>query len=197
MYFDHPYKNKLDLNLAITSTVRPFEIVLENPHIIKDNQIKVLALNKGPNNVVLSSKYTNRDSESYIQALGQLVINFSKIVPHGLLVFFPSYKALDIATDNWKKTNLWKQIGDAKSIFVESKGAKECNDTVAKYYERIKDRKYNGAIMFAVCRGKVSEGIDFADNNGRAVIITGLPFPLYLDPRVILKRQYLDENKMV
>jgi regulator of telomere elongation helicase 1 len=30
--------------------------------------------------------------------------------------------------------------------------------------------------MFAVCRGKISEGIDFADNNGRGVIITGLPF---------------------
>lgn len=51
--------------------------------------------------------------------------------------------------------------------------------------------------MFAVCRGKISEGIDFADNNGRAVIITGLPFPLYVDPRVILKRQFLDENKAV
>lgn len=49
--------------------------------------------------------------------------------------------------------------------------------------------------MFAVCRGKISEGIDFNDNNGRAVIVTGLPFPLYTDPRVILKRQYLDENK--
>jgi regulator of telomere elongation helicase 1 len=85
---------------------RPFEIVLENPHIIKENQIKVLALSKGPDNVVLSSKYTNRDSESYMQALGQLVINFSKIVPHGLLVFFPSYKALEIATEHWKVSSL-------------------------------------------------------------------------------------------
>ena len=176
---------------------RPFEIVLENPHIIKDTQIKVLALSKGPENVLLSSKYTNRDSESYVQALGQLIINFSKIVPHGVLVFFPSYKALEIATDYWKKNSLWKHIGDSKSIFVESKGAKECNETVAKYYERIKDARYNGAIMFAVCRGKISEGIDFADNNGRAVIITGLPFPLFIDPRVVLKRQYLDETKMV
>ncbi len=51
--------------------------------------------------------------------------------------------------------------------------------------------------MFAVCRGKISEGIDFADDNGRAVIVTGLPFPLITDPRVKLKRQYLDENKTV
>ncbi len=156
-----------------------------------------MAIPKGPNNAVLSSKYTNRDSETYIQSLGQLIINFSKIIPHGILVFFPSYRALEIATDYWKKSNMWKQIGDAKSIFIESKGSKECNDTVLKYYERIKDKRYNGAIMLAVCRGKISEGIDFADNNGRAVIITGLPFPLFTDPRVVLKRQYLDENRNV
>ena len=156
-----------------------------------------MALAKGPNNVVLSSKYTNRDSESYLQALGQLVINFCKVVPHGVLVFFPSYKLLETTSDYWRRNNQWKQIGDAKSIFTESKGAKECSETVAKYYERIKDKKYNGAVFFAVCRGKVSEGIDFADNNGRAVIVTGLPYPLYNDPRVMLKRQYLDENKPV
>ena len=28
----------------------------------------------------------------------------------------------------------------------------------------------DGALFFAVCRGKVSEGLDFADNNARAVI---------------------------
>jgi len=27
-----------------------------------------------------------------------------------------------------------------------------------------------GALFFAVCRGKVSEGLDFSDNNARAVI---------------------------
>ena len=33
-----------------------------------------------------------------------------------------------------------------------------------------------GAIFFAVCRGKVSEGLDFADAAGRAVVITGIPY---------------------
>lgn len=47
----------------------------------------------------------------------------------------------------------------------------------------------------AVCRGKVSEGLDFANANGRAVIITGLPFPPLKDPRVMLKQRYLEENK--
>ena len=46
----------------------------------------------------------------------------------------------------------------------------------------------------AVCRGKVAEGLDFADDNGRAVLITGLPYPPFKDARVELKRQFLDEQ---
>lgn len=42
---------------------------------------------------------------------------------------------------------------------------------------------------------QVSEGLDFSDINGRAVVITGLPYPPYLDPKVVLKMQYLDEMK--
>ncbi len=37
----------------------------------------------------------------------------------------------------------------------------------------VSDPLRSGAAFFAVCRGKVSEGIDFADRAGRAVIITG------------------------
>lgn len=42
---------------------------------------------------------------------------------------------------------------------------------------------------------QVSEGLDFADNNGRAVVITGLPFPPRMDPRVVLKMQFLDDDR--
>ena len=45
------------------------------------------------------------------------------------------------------------------------------------------------------CCLQVSEGLDFSDINGRAVVITGLPYPPYLDPKVVLKMQYLDEMK--
>lgn len=68
--------------------------------------------------------------------------------------------------------------------------------TMNEYYEKIRDPSCRGAIFLAVCRGKVSEGLDFADANGRAVLITGLPFPPLMDPRVILKKKYLEENKL-
>ena len=46
--------------------------------------------------------------------------------------------------------------------------------------------------MMGVCRGRMSEGLDFSDNAARMVIIIGIPFPQMYEPKVILKRNYLD-----
>jgi regulator of telomere elongation helicase 1 len=43
-----------------------------------------------------------------------------------------------------------------------------------------------------VCRGRISEGLDFSDNAARMVIIIGIPYPQMNDSRVILKKHYLD-----
>lgn len=54
------------------------------------------------------------------------------------------------------------------------------NTTMAKY---TKEAKTKGAILCCVCRGKVSEGIDFADEMARAVVLIGIPFPAVADQR--------------
>ncbi|XP_058098589.1 uncharacterized protein LOC131243331 isoform X2 [Magnolia sinica] len=53
----------------------------------------------------------------------------------------------------------------------------------------------NGAAFLAVCRGKVSEGIDFSDENARVVVIVGIPFPNKSDIQVVLKKRYNDTYK--
>lgn len=45
-----------------------------------------------------------------------------------------------------------------------------------------------------VCRGRISEGLDFSDKAARAVIIVGIPYPQMTDPKVILKKEYLDQR---
>src|SRR5688572_30383135 len=52
-----------------------------------------------------------------------------------------------------------------------------------------------GAIFFAVCRGKSSEGIDFSDADGRGVILTGIPYPNLKAPQVEIKRNLLDTSR--
>ena len=56
---------------------------------------------------------------------------------------------------------------------------------------------YVGSCLFAVCRGKVAEGIDFSDDMARAVVLTGIPFPNLYDPRVKLKKEYIDSRRIV
>jgi hypothetical protein len=64
-----------------------------------------------------------------------------------------------------------------------------CNPVVA---DAAADSKCTGAILFAVCRGKASEGIDFSDSYCRSVLIVGIPYPALLDHSVRLKREYQD-----
>lgn len=46
-----------------------------------------------------------------------------------------------------------------------------------------------------MCRGKVAEGIDFADYLARAVLVVGIPYPSFKDLQVTLKKDYNDAKK--
>lgn len=77
---------------------------------------------------------------------------------------------------------------------IEDKDSHLLKDTMAEFEKIIRGKRtgtQNGAAFFAVCRGKVSEGLDFANRNGRAVVITGIPFPPRMEPKVQLKMEYL------
>ena len=48
--------------------------------------------------------------------------------------------------------------------------------------------------MIGVCRGKISEGLDFKDNRCRMVIMVGIPYPSLAEPNIVLKRYHLDNK---
>lgn len=53
------------------------------------------------------------------------------------------------------------------------------------------DGEVNGAFFMAVCRGKVSEGLDFTDDNARAVIaVSGLQNMYYFEWTMIVELIY-------
>jgi hypothetical protein len=47
-----------------------------------------------------------------------------------------------------------------------------------------------GALMFAVFRGNLSEGISFNDEYCRAVVCVGIPYPMFFDAKVQAKMNY-------
>uniref|UniRef100_A0A8C5AH78 Regulator of telomere elongation helicase 1 n=1 Tax=Gadus morhua TaxID=8049 RepID=A0A8C5AH78_GADMO len=172
----------------------PFPVALENTHVIQRDQIFVGVVDQGPDGVQLSSTYDRRFVPENMASLGNTVANFGRVVPHGLLVFFPSYPVMDKTLEFWRANGHAGRIENMKPMFVEPKGKSNFSEVIEGYYNQVNDATSKGGSFFAVCRGKASEGLDFSDNYGRAVIITGLPFPPKMDPRVMLKMQFLDET---
>ncbi|XP_050926955.1 regulator of telomere elongation helicase 1 isoform X2 [Lates calcarifer] len=179
---------------SFTSEMRiEFPVCLENSHVIERDQIFVSIIERGPDGVQLSSAFDRRFVPENMASLGNTVANLSRVVPHGLLVFFPSFPLMEKTLDFWRANGHADRIENIKPMFVEPKGKGTFAEVIDGYYNRVNDPASKGGTFFAVCRGKASEGLDFADTFGRGVIITGLPFPPKMDPRVILKMQFLDE----
>ena len=88
----------------------------------------------------------------------------------------------------------WKQLLATKAAVVEPKATSDLPDAIAEFHKYLAMPKSKGCLLFGVCRGKISEGIDFADEMCRAVVITGLPFAPAFDPKVKMKREFLDSN---
>ncbi|XP_029362912.1 regulator of telomere elongation helicase 1 isoform X2 [Echeneis naucrates] len=179
---------------SFTSEMRiKFPVCLENSHVIERDQIFVSIIDQGPDGVGLSSAFDRRFVPENMASLGNTVANLSRVVPYGLLVFFPSFSVMEKTLDFWRTNGHADRIEKIKPMFVEPKGKGTFNEVMDGYYDKVNDPVIKGGSFFAVCRGKASEGLDFANTFGRGVIITGLPFPPKMDPRVILKMQFLDE----
>lgn len=69
-------------------------------------------------------------------------------------------------------------------------------DAVKNFKSHVKDKPWisgKSLILFAWCRGKISEGIDFKDDEARLVCIIGIPHPSLYAADVVLKKQTLNE----
>ncbi|THG11762.1 hypothetical protein TEA_026058 [Camellia sinensis var. sinensis] len=199
-----------------------FPVRLENPHVISANQIWAGVVSAGPSSYSFNSSYRSRDSVEYKLELGNAIVNFARIVPDGLLVFFPSYYLLDQCIGCWKNTihtnstissTIWERICKHKQAVVEPRQSSLFLLSIDDYMIKLKDSTASGAVFFAVCRGKytqiyaidaalitylpvVSEGLDFADHAGRAVVITGMPFAMRTDPKVLTGEEWYSQEAL-
>ena len=93
------------------------------------------------------------------------------------------------------KSNIWQRMLAIKAVVLEPKSSAELPEAMGEFTRFLGMPKSSGCILMGVCRGKISEGIDFANEQCRAVVITGLPFPPAFDPKVKMKREYLDTSR--
>ncbi|NXJ12536.1 FANCJ protein, partial [Odontophorus gujanensis] len=175
-----------------------FSIQLEANHVIRNSQVWVGTIGAGPNGRKLCATFQHTETFEFQDEVGALLLSVCQTVGQGILCFLPSYKLLDKLKDRWMHTGLWRNLENVKTVIAEPQGgAKSDFDELLKvYYDAIKFKgEKDGALLIAVCRGKVSEGLDFCDENARAVITIGIPFPNVKDLQVELKRKYNDQHK--
>lgn len=104
--------------------------------------------------------------------------------PDGMVCFFPSYSYEKQVIERWQETGELQKIQRKKSMFREPKEATDLDQMFRKYSQAIHQpspeedhdqvressnipTSHNGAILFCVVGGKMSEGINFSDRLAR------------------------------
>ncbi|GAA99647.1 uncharacterized protein L969DRAFT_94096 [Mixia osmundae IAM 14324] len=145
-------------------------------HVVPRQNISVSVIRSGPTKQDFRFTYENRDNLAMLQDLGSAIATLARVCPAGIVCFVPSYAFLDKLQAVWKSSGMIERIRKNKLIFMEPKTAGEV-DAVLKGYSTANSSGNKGAILFAVVGAKLSEGINFADDMARAVIIVGIPYP--------------------
>ncbi|KAA0188638.1 Regulator of telomere elongation helicase 1 [Fasciolopsis buskii] len=177
-----------------------FGVKLKNPHVIRADQVRVAVLTRGCDGQILNSTYAARERVEFRVSLGLTLLEIMSVVPSGFLVFFPSYSMMNQCLDTWKSHQIYDRMLLRKRIFVEPRDKLLFTKVLSDYRlaacpnPSAPSNDIDGAALFAVMRGRASEGMDIADYASRGVAILGLPYPPFMDPRVKLKMAYLDEQ---
>ncbi|KAF9183665.1 Fanconi anemia group J protein [Haplosporangium sp. Z 767] len=175
-----------------------FPIQLEADHVVDRSQVWAGVLPYGPTHIKLDGKYNSAVSFPFQDELGRVVERIIQTTPHGVLCFLSSYSLLDNLMTRWRNTGQYQRLCDIKKVMQEPRRAtnKVFDRTLKEFYSCISTEvdkgSDGGALLFAVFRGKCSEGIDFTDSNCRAVLAVSIPFPRVKDLKIQLKQEYND-----
>lgn len=161
-------------------------------HVIPKENLQVFPISQW-NDTNFEFLYQKRNDSKQLMALGEFLIEITKRVPYGVVIFFPSYKYLDQVLQFWRDTKILTSIESEKTIFREPKDPSNVEKVLNEYGYLIQTER-KGAILFSVVGGKMSEGINFSDDLARAVIMVGLPYPNAYSGEMVTKRKYIETS---
>uniref|UniRef100_A0A0N5B5H1 DNA helicase n=1 Tax=Strongyloides papillosus TaxID=174720 RepID=A0A0N5B5H1_STREA len=180
-----------------------FESIVQGDQIIPKEQIFASVIGVGPNKkdiICTKNKISageQKNGNSVLFEIASLIVDVCENVKKGVLVFFPSYSMLEQVFQKISTSQLMAKLEKVKVVLREPRNSNSnsLNNVLMKYEKAIKQpesksKSCTGSVIFAVYRGKFSEGIDFADDLARCVISIGIPLPNIGDPQVIEKKQF-------
>jgi chromosome transmission fidelity protein 1 len=156
-------------------------------HIISPDNLLMAVVGRGESGLELKFTYENRDNSKMTEDLHKLLLQVCLNVPNGIVVFVPSYFFLTKLKNSLEKSGTAEKISKKKKVFFDNK-----DENLLENFCRAAENF--GGILFAVVRGKLSEGINFSDRLGRCVIMIGLPYLNRNDVEIQERMRYLDSN---
>ncbi|CAJ1946013.1 unnamed protein product [Cylindrotheca closterium] len=151
-------------------------------HVVPKSNVLLQAITK-VDGVPLDIRHKSRSLPEVMNAIGKSILRLAKQVPNGMVVFTGSYRYEQALVDFWKTKapHIWKELNSTKRLFREPKDSKQTDEVLTSFSDAASsDRR--GALLFSVMGGKLSEGINFANELCRCVVVIGLPYPDAKDP---------------
>ena len=144
----------------------------------------------------VTTRFRERSREM-LNLYGERIARLMRKVPNGALIFFPQRRLMKEAFEVWRKNRFMKREGEnllfeKKRVFVEGQRARE-NARIVDEYKKAA-RSSDGAVLFAVFRGRNAEGSNFPHKEARGIFNVGLPYADYHDPLVRAQIGYFNKK---
>ncbi|KAG8764837.1 DNA-dependent ATPase of the nucleotide excision repair factor 4 complex, partial [Serendipita sp. 398] len=95
------------------------------PMTLTRNCFLPLVITRGSDQVAISSQFEVRNDPAVVRNFGSILIEYSKIVPDGVVAFFPSYLYMESIVAAWNDMGILDEVWKHKLIFVETPDANE------------------------------------------------------------------------
>jgi chromosome transmission fidelity protein 1 len=164
-------------------------------HVVSSDRVFLRCLSRGPTGQEFDLRHATRSHPNTMDELGRALKRIVQVVPKGgIVVFVGSYSYEAALVKRWKSQGLWEDLQKDVPVFREPTKSRDVDRTLTDYSS---SAACNGALLLSVIGGKMSEGINFADDMARCVIIVGLPYPDMTDPVLKEKMAALDRSSSV
>ena len=184
-----------DLIDQLKSSVPNLEFVCRQfPHVIPSDALAVIPVATGPSGGKLRFTFAARQDNNSLKEAGKALASLTPLIPHGFVVFFPSYDLLYSAVELWKKEAIYERLEKKKTIFVEPRKSRVGSDKFLDEYSQAA-LSPQGAMLFAVIGGKLSEGVNLANDLARGLVVIGMPYPSLASVELQEKLRYLSNLK--
>ncbi len=129
----------------------------------------------------ITTAFSKRQNAENTQAIVAYILAFAKL-PGNIAVYFPSYQ-------------LQSRFAEAcvsrirnKQVFIEPRESDEANEALKEFISL--PGKHKSGILFAVCGGKWSEGLDYRGDQLTAALVIGLPLAPFTPVRQMVNSYY-------